>query len=214
MRNETIIGIQWGGGAHNEYSESEVALCSFASWRMLHCLMDFPVTYSQVLFPYADALSLSEKKGTESTRVFGTHLLLRNVSEEAVEKMLDSGREFLSELCYDSETDFPQRLAPQVTAFSLNEGSVCADDLAAFLQGECGEWQTVGDFSKMLSGFVPHWRIREAARVYASFTEIAYRQSRGAIAGLCGGRAVLRDGCGDALKDELEKLFYQKTGCR
>lgn len=214
MGRETVIGIRWGNGC--PCREVDVALCSHASWQLLRGLTRlYPVTYSQILFPYADALSLSDRKGTESTRIFGTHLLLRGIGEETGKALLAEGRAFLEGTGYAAQSGLSRRLAPQLTELPLTDGRVCADDVAVFLAAECGGLYAVGNFADMLSGFVPHWRIREAARMYASFTEIAFRQTGGALSGLCGGRVVLR-GSGadrDALLPLLRETYFQKTGC-
>ena len=97
------------------------------------------------------------------------------------------------------------------TDFSLTEGSVAAEEINDFLKDE-NQLTTVGDYGITLSGFVPHWRIREASKTFGSFSEMAYRRSKGAVCGLSGGKLVLKSGC-DCVED-LTEIFFQKTGCR
>ena len=90
---------------------------------------------------------------------------------------------------------------------------VMSSDAAEFLDAgaECA-LPSVGSFSEMLSGFVPHWRIRECARIFASFSEMSYRRAKGEIVGLLGGRLILTPQCD--CPEALSVIFTQKTGVR
>lgn len=203
---EEIIGIKLGGNDF-EYTEHNIYMCSSISRYMLKYIIDnYPLTFNQILYPYADMLSLSGKVGTESTQIFGTHIILRNVCGDIVSSLL--------EYCVKSAIDMTNGvIQPGTVQFSLSEGCVAAEDIAEFLKCECSV-QTVGDFGKMLNGFVPHWRIREAAKAFASFSEMSYRISNGAVCGLSGGRLALRDSFNMCRVDEIKKVCFQKTGCR
>ncbi len=187
-----------------EPSERAIQRCSELSAVFFSALVQrHNITYNQILYPYADALSLCGNPGTMSTRIFGTHILLRGVEVQVItnvmEEILSSGGLGNSALSYD------------VVEFRLYDGAALACDMAEFLCGEEG-LRSVGDFGGMLGGFVAHWRIRECARVFASFSEMAYRRAKGAVCGLYGGRLVLSSECDCA--EALSEIFTQKTGCR
>lgn len=200
---ERIIGIKFGSGEF-VYDEQHIEICSVISRSVFQYLIDnCPVTFNQILYPYADMLSLSYQRGTESTKIFGTHMILRGIEEDFVASALFHGLEAVT------DNDWQ----PDVTVhhFWLNDGCAAAEEIAAFL--ECGcDVPTVGDFAKMLSGFVAHWRIREAAKVFASFSEMSYRVSKGAVCGLAGGRLALRWDIEPHIIEKLNNICFQKTG--
>lgn len=195
---EQIIGIRLIA----EPTGEQTARCSEISSLIMKTLMaKHKITYNQILYPYADALSLSGKPGTESTRVFGTHMLLRNVPEE-----------WLTEALAECACDIPCELMQ----FPLTEGAAMSDDIQAFLQsgeaaGSEANLPQVGEFGRMLSGYVPHWRIRECSRVFASFCEMAYRRAHGKIAGLSGGSLLLFPFSDPSV---VGAIFTEKTGLR
>lgn len=208
---ERITGICLSGG-ETACSREGLAACSVVARGMLRYLVEScAVTYAQVLFPYADALSLSGAKGTESTRLFGTHLLLRNVNGEHIRAAFQAGMAFAA-----SEGFAPERAGIrrcEGTAFPLIEGCAAAENIAAFLRCEC-DAPTVGNFAAMMGGFVPHWRVREAAKEFASFSEMAWRVSKGGVCGLAGGRLVLRGDGQDETAEKLRDICFRKTGVR
>lgn len=205
---ENIIGIKF----NIEVTPQNIAVCSEISAACCRCLMqDYPVTYSQILYPYADALSLSGRKGTEGTRIFGTHAIFRGIDAETLSKAVELGIRSAAEKFELDEAELSEGFPAELTEFKLTDGSVSAGQLHEFLRAERVEFAAVGDFGKMLSGFMPHWKIREAARVFASFSEMSYRKSGGKVYGLAGGRlAVSKEFDNIAV---LEDIFRQKTGC-
>lgn len=200
---EQILGVRFGG--HDfVYDEQQIAACSLISCGVLRYLVDnYPVTLNQILFPYADMLSLSGKNGSESTQIFGTHMILRGVEEDFVAAALFDGLSSAAE--HDRQPDVI------VHHFSTVGGCAAAEEIAAFLKCD-GIVPTVGDFAQMLGGFVSHWRIREAAKAFASFSEMSYRVSKGAIVGLAGGRLTLRENVAPTVMGKLQSICYQKTG--
>lgn len=190
---ETITGVRFVC----QPTAAEITRCSELSARFLTVLTgEHRVTFNQILYPYADALSLSGKPGTESTRIFGTHMLLRGIPPRLIESVLN---ELLPE----------DDLRYTVTPFAMYDGAAKASDVAAFLRCE-STLPGAGEFGNMLSGYVTHWRIRECARVYASFSEMAYRRAKGAISGLLGGRLILSGECD--CREAVAAIFTQKTG--
>lgn len=199
---ERLLGLRFGGG-DLVYDGEHIAICSLASRVMLWHLMDnCPVTFSQLLYPYADALSLSGKNGTESTQIFGTHLILRGVEEVSVAAALADGLAAAAERGWEPDVI--------VHHFYMADGCAAAAEIAAFLACRC-EGETVGDFGGMLGGFVPHWRIREAAKVFASFSEMTYRLTKGGVYGLAGGKLLLHDGLPTACIEKVRTVCFQKT---
>lgn len=199
---EKILGLRFGGSDFG-YNEQNIKICSAVSQNMLQYLIDnYPVTFNQILYPYADMLSLSCKNGSESTQIFGTHLILRGVEEEFVAEVLFHGLQSAAE--HEWQPDVI------VHHFGTVDGCAAAEEIAAFLQCDCTVL-TVGDFAQMLGGFVPHWRIREAAKAFASFSEMSYRVSKGAICGLAGGRLALREDIEPIVTEKLRSICYQKT---
>ena len=194
MSMERILGIRFIA----EPTAENISRCSAYSARFFSVLVkDQQITYNQILYPYADALSLSGRTGTESTRVFGTHILLRNVDSSRASAVLAE--------CLPSEARWELEELP------VSDGAAMSQDIAAFLQtsADC-ELPFVGEFSAMLGGFVTHWRIRECARVFASFTEMSYRRAKGELIGLHGGRLLLTPECD--CPEALAGIFTQKTG--
>ncbi|MBQ1441646.1 MAG: hypothetical protein IIZ08_06990 [Clostridia bacterium] len=192
---ERITGIRY----ITEPAAEEIKRRSEYSAEFLNALIKRgQITYNQILYPYADALSLSGGEGTESTRIFGTHILLRNVEESAAceamgEAMRERGAEY------------------ELTEFTMYEGAVMAADVREFLKkGSDKALNCAGDFGELLTGYARHWRIRECARIYASFCEMAYRRTKGGIAGLCGGKLIILTG-EEGLREAAE-IYVQKTG--
>ena len=185
-------------------TRENIAQCSELSAKLLRELVErHKITYNQILYPYADALSLSGAAGTQSTRIFGTHILLRNVPDEIIENVNpknltdDNVQNPLPE--YETET------------LPLTEGAVKSTDIAKFLtEGKQPEFPSAGDFAKLLSGWLPHWRIRECSRIFASFSEMAYRRAKGQVIGLYGGKLILTPECD--CQEALGAIFTQKTG--
>jgi hypothetical protein len=194
---ESIIGIRFV----TTLTEENIILCSELSARLLSDLTGKGCVFGQILYPYADTLSLSGNPGAKSTRIFGTHLLLRNISPEAVAASLDSLAGGMAEEIPPMES----------IAFPLTEGSARAGDIAAFLDTP-DELPSVGDFGGMLSGYVRHWRIRECARIFASFSEMAYRAGRGGAIGLQGGRLILKSSFPPEQLPAIRDIFTLKTG--
>ena len=196
---EEIIGLRLIAAP----TEDNLSFCSRLSAKVMSELVKRRnVLFNQILFPYADALSLSGKPGTQSTRIFGTHMLLRNVTRKLVEEVIQN--------CFTEEGLI---LPPEyeIVEFNLTDGAAKAADLAGFLnKGEECSLPGAGNFAGMMSGYLPHWRIRERARVFASFSEMAYRIARGEISGLYGGRLILTPQC--RCWDAIESVFVQKTG--
>ena len=192
---ESITGIRFTA----EPTAEVIKECSCLSAAYLRYLTETrAAVYNQILYPYADTLSLSGMPGAESTRIFGTHMLLRGIgaaeAEAAAAEVLPS--------------EAPPR---EYRAFTLTDGAAKSADIAAFLrEGAESGLPSVGDFSEMLGGYVTHWRIRECARVYASFSEMAYRRAKGEIIGLCGGRLILTPECD--CREALSSILTQKTG--
>ena len=78
-------------------TRENIAQCSELSAKLLRELVErHKITYNQILYPYADALLLSGAAGTQSTRIFGTHILLRNVPDEIIENVNPKGTITLS----------------------------------------------------------------------------------------------------------------------
>ena len=205
---ENIIGIKF----RTECISRNVPLCSLASVECFRCLMrDYPVTYSQILYPYADALSLSNVKGTEGTRLFGTHALFHGIEPEVLKCAAEYGIKSATEQLQLNSGDITDDFFVDIVEFELIDGNVAAGDIREFLKCP-SDMVTAGDFGAMLSGFMPHWKLREAARVFASFVEMAYRKSGGAACGLLGGKLAINGDCG--CLDEINDIFYQKTGER
>lgn len=205
---EKVIGMKF----NIEYTPQNIALCSAISAGCCRCLMqNYPVTYSQILYPYADALSLSGKKGAEGTQIFGTHAIFRGIDSDALKNSVKCGIKSVNGKFELDEAEIEEKFTVEFIEFNLIDGNVTATHIREFLKSECSEIVTVGDFGAMLSGFTTHWRIREAARIFASFAEMAYRKSGGIVCGLVGGKLVL-DGKCDCM-NELEDIFFQKTGC-
>lgn len=197
---ERITGLRITAAA----SPEQIRVSGELSRKIMERLIkQYSFTYNQILYPYADALSLSGAEGTESTRIFGTHMLLRNVAPEEIKDVMQQ--------CFTEEKSQMQPIDSEIVTFSLTEGAVSSTEIAGFLSEEKAiDLMWVGDFSKMLSGWLPHWRIRECARVYASFSEMSYRRAKGEIVGLYGGRLILTDRCD--CREALSEIFTQKTG--
>ena len=194
---ESIIGIKFD----TESACDRIKCCSeLSAFFFTQLVKNHKVTYSQILYPYADALSISGNPGAKSTRIFGTHILLRGVDPTVIKSVLDA----------IMETDACER-SYELVEFRIYDGAVMAVDIAEFLN-VTSSLPGVGEFSAMMGGFVPHWHIRECARVFASFSEMAYRRAKGAICGLEGGRLIVSDECDCA--EALCEIFTQKTGCR
>ncbi len=209
---ESIIGIKFGRNG-SAYTEHNIAACSLVSRGMFKFMIDKrPTTFSQILYPYADMLSLCGESGTESTQIFGTHMILHNIGNDIVAAALEYGMDFAVQngLASDTAGDI---LPLQIIGFTPSDGYVAAEDIAEFLQCGC-DAQTVGNFSEMLSGFIPHWRIREAAKVFASFSEMSYRVSKGLICGLSGGKLALYGETDAQTLNEIKKICFRKTGYR
>ncbi len=205
---DKIIGIKF----NIANTPQNIAVCSEISAECCRCLMqEHLVTYSQILYPYADALSLSGRKGTEGTRIFGTHAIFHGIDAEILTAAVEFGIKSAAEKFELDEAVLRQDFSAELTEFTLTDGSVPAGQLREFLRTEDGEFAAVGDFGKMLSGFMPHWKIREAARVFASFSEMSYRKSGGRVYGLSGGKLAVSRDCDDIAA--LEDIFSQKTGC-
>lgn len=205
---ENIIGIKFNVAS----TPQNIAVCSEISAECCRCLMqNYPVTYSQILYPYADALSLSGKKGTEGTRIFGTHAIFNGIHTDALANAVEFGIKSAAEKFGLDESELKEKFPTEITEFTLTDGSVPAGQLHEFLLAENSGFAAVGDFGKMLSGFMPHWKIREAARVFASFSEMSYRKSGGRVYGLAGGKLAVSEECTDIAA--LEDIFHQKTGC-
>lgn len=205
---ENIIGIKFNIAC----TPQNIAVCSEISAECCRCLMqNYPVTYSQILYPYADALSLSGRKGTEGTRIFGTHAIFRCINANALSEAVGFGVKSAAEKFALEQAEVKEKFPTEFTEFSLTDGSVSAGQLHEFLHADGEEFAAVGDFGRMLSGFMTHWRIREAARVFASFSEMSYRQSGGRVYGLAGGKLAVSRECEDIAA--LEEIFRQKTGC-
>ena len=193
---EKITGIRF----ITEPTPENISLCSEYSIRFFSGLMkEHGVIFNQILYPYADALSLSGKPGTESTWVFGTHILIRNVEGGAASSILEEIK--------------PCQAGWELEELPVIDGEAMSRDIAEFLGAdeEC-QLPAVGEFSRMLGGFVPHWRVREAARLFASFTEMSYRRSKGELVGLLGGRLILTPECD--CSEALSSIFTQKTGVK
>ena len=191
---EAVTGIRFTV----EPTAESISRCSELSGCFLSALVrNHPVTFNQILYPYADALSLSGRPGTESTRIFGTHLLLHNVECAAA----------LAESLPCGGPDW------ELVELPVCDGAVMSSDVAEFLRAgaECS-LPSVGNFPEMLGGFVSHWRIRECARLFASFSEMSYRRAGGEIVGLLGGRLILTPQCD--CQEVLSAIFTQKTGVR
>ena len=202
---ENLLGLRFFG-ADVVYDGQKIEICSLASRVALRYLADhYPVTLNQMVFPYADRLSLSGKPGSESTQLFGTHLILRNVAEEAVAEALSEGLSATAAANGDWQPDVV------VHHFGMSDGCAAAEEIAAFLECSC-DGTTVGDFAGMLGGFLPHWRIREAAKEFASFSEMAYRVTKGGVYGLAGGALLLHDGLASDVIDRVRDVCWQKTG--
>ena len=194
---EDVIGIRFTAEptAENIAHCSELSAAFFAALVERHC-----VTYHQILYPYADALSLSGRPDTRSTRIFGTHMLLRRIDRAQAESVMKE--------CFpNGGTQY------EITEIPLYEGAAMSAEIAQFLrvQKEC-LLPSAGEFADMLGGYVAHWRIRESARVFASFSEMAYRRAKGEICGLYGGRLILTPACDCA--EAIQKIFTRKTGCK
>lgn len=204
---ENIIGIKF----NVKCTPQNIEICSEISVCCCRCLMqDYPVTYSQILYPYADALSLSNKKGTEGTRIFGTHMIFRGVDREILESAIEFGVRYAADK-FNIENELKENFISEFVQFDLIDGNAAASEIHQFLSLESCETVTVGNFGLMLSGFLPHWRIRESSRIFASFAEMSYRKSNGKVCGLAGGSLALSEEC-DCM-DELINIFHQKTGC-
>lgn len=192
---ESITGIRFIVRPETE-NIKKCAELSAAFFRALVNERQLP--YNRILYPYADALSLSGRPGTESTRIFGTHILLRGVTAELAQSVTES--------CLP-----PDAPAREYREFPMYDGAAMSSDLAQFLQTPAeSALPSVGSFAQMLGGYVTHWRIRECARVFASFSEMAYRRAKGEIAGLQGGSLILTPSC-DCRQDLLH-ILTQKTG--
>ena len=197
---ESITGLRFIA----EPTQENVAQCSEQSARLLRTLVErHNITYNQILYPYADALSLSGVAGTQSTRIFGTHILLRNVPKELIDNVMHE--------CFTEEKSQIPVFHREIVEFPLTDGMVKSSDIAEFLgvkQELPLPW--AGEFAGMLGGWLPHWRIRECARYFASFSEMSYRRAKGEIVGLYGGRLILTPECN--CPDDLAAIFTQKTG--
>ncbi len=205
---ESIIGIKF----NISHTPQNIKVCSEISAECCSYLMrNCPITYSQILYPYADALSLSGKKGAEGTRIFGTHAIFHGIHADELNVAVEFGIKFVSEKLEIDEDVLAASFSAEITEFMLTDSSVSAEQLHEFLHTESGELTLVGDFGKMMSGFMPHWRIREAARVFASFSEMSYRKSGCKVYGLAGGKLVVDNECANIAA--LEDIFHQKTGC-
>ena len=200
---DRIIGIRFTAPPTQE----NVIRCSELSAAFLNALVKrCNITYNQILYPYADALSLSGAEGTESTRIFGTHILLRNIQDEAIETVMQQ--------CFTAENQ-PVTDKYEALDLPLTDSAAKSSDIAEFLSaGEEFGLPWVGDFTGMLAGWLPHWRIRESARNFASFSEMAYRRSGRQVIGLYGGKLILTPQCD--CPEALSEIFTQKTGavCR
>lgn len=196
---ERITGVRFTAPPTQE----NIMKCSELSAAFLRTLVEEQaITYNQILYPYADALSLSGAPGTESTRIFGTHMLLRNVTSEQINAVMQE--------CFTAKN---MATSDQFEAINipLTESTAKSSDVVSFLaaEEECA-LPTVGDFTKMLAGWLPHWRIRENSRIFASFSEMAYRVSKCQVIGLYGGKLILTHQCD--CSEALSAIFTQKTG--
>lgn len=197
------MGLKFGGDGFVG-TEQNIAMCSAISRGVFRYLINnCPVTFHQILYPYADMLSLSCNPGTESTRIFGTHMILGGIEEDFVAAALFDG--------FASVADNGRQPDVTVHHFRLNDGCPTVEEIAAFLECD-SDVPTVGDFAKMLGGFVSHWHIREAAKVFASFSEMSYRVSTGAVCGLAGGQLALRRDIDPNVMEEIRQICFQKTG--
>ena len=198
---ESMIGLRFVA----EPTEENIQRSAELSERLLRTLVkEHNLTYNQILYPYADALSLSGMKGTESTRIFGTHILLRNISAEQLHHVMS--------ICFTDEAGQSIPIPHEIIEIPLTEGSAKTADVERFLKaGKPPQLRSVGEFSEMLGGYVRHWRIREAARIYASFSEMSYRRAKGEILGLCGGKLILTNACD--CPEAVAAIYTQKTGC-
>lgn len=199
-RKERITGLRFSVPP----TEENIAICSALSANLLKALVErHHVAYNQLLYPYADALSLSGAPGTQSTRIFGTHLLLRNIPNELLNAVMQQ--------CFTDENAPNTPPEQEIVEFSLTEGAAKSSDVVGFLrEGETCPLPSAGDFGGMLGGYLPHWRIRECARYFASFSEMSYRRAKGEIVGLYGGRLILTRQCD--CPEAIAAIFAQKTG--
>lgn len=179
--NQNIIGLRLEGGSAGECSES--------ARRILSSLSVNGVTYNQMLFPYADSLTLSG--GVPG--MFGSHILLWDVDPRLLARCT-------------------VRSCGDAVSARAREYRCSARELAGFFEERpCSPpqgYMLAGRFSDMLAGAVSPWAIRGRARVMCSFAEHTARLKGARVGGFCGDRLAVSG----VPESEIINIFESKTG--
>ncbi|MBE6752809.1 MAG: hypothetical protein E7559_00395 [Ruminococcaceae bacterium] len=187
--NGRIIGFRFD-------CPQEPELCAAAMQRLLRILTDKGLaTFDLFLYPYTDALLLSERG---STAMFGTHALLWGFDERA-----------LAEAAVEACQGRTALLRPRACLLDND-----MRDIAAFFsegvhtpaEGEV----LVGGLASLLAGSVRPWAIREQSRRFCSFCEHLARTKGVQPVALCGDKLLIKSE-EDSLA-AVEELYAAKTG--
>lgn len=179
----------------------ELKKCAWLQREMFLFLMkDSPVTYAQILFPYADERSVFTARELEEKPLFGTHAVFCGVEREMLAFASDAARKaFFDAFSEEAPT-------VEIKTISREKSSVERFLGRKVMKGALNS----GFFAAAIPSQCEHWQIRDAARRFASFVDIAESKSKGAAVGMLGGRLIM-----ETEKDfskTADKLYRMKTG--
>lgn len=164
----------------------ELKECALFQRNMLKFLMStYSITYSQILFPYADERNLFTASELGEKPIFGTHAIVSGMEKEWLEAAASGKAKIRRIKRSRSALESALRASPF--------GGVMLCGSFSELPADCADWQ-----------------IRDAARKFASFADIVETKTKGGAAGILGGRLVLC--CDDDFKSKANELYIQKTG--
>ncbi len=157
-----ITGLRINAAAD---SDGSALMVSCLRWLM----RNHPLTYNQILYPYADALSLSEDESVRGAHayIFGTHAIFCGV-EECV---LNQAAEFVSK-----QSEGVSAELVKISGDDFADADALRDFLRAERLAELSDGRGVisaGDYGGALVGNMPHWRIREESKYFAARIEKA-----------------------------------------
>ena len=170
-------------------STEQLRTCAAAQRKMIAYLMtNYNMTYSQILFPYADERNVFTGIELDEKPLFGTHALFSGVEKEWLERAAE-------------ESSVKVRIKEIKRSRAALESSLRA-------KGFCGV-MLCGTFA-LLPGDCADWQIRDAARKFASFADIVETKTKGGVVGILGGSLALC--CDDDFKSKAKELYASKIG--
>ncbi|MDR1002206.1 MAG: hypothetical protein LBL82_02910 [Oscillospiraceae bacterium] len=182
-------------------SEKETAICSSLLRELLKKLIEeHGVTYSRILFPYADRRNIFVSELLSESSIFGTHALFSGVDKEVLSSLLLT-------LCGEDG---------ECVQYELCEIERSSEALSDFLQNQpnemtsAEEYIAVGDFSKLIYGSVSDYSIRDFSKRLLAFSETLRIKNLALPIGFIGRSYIVKMSNPDIGEKEINELYLSK----